>query len=117
MKAFEKYMIPIPTRYMEFYFFVAIYLPKINLKLDTIPRTSMKVFEKYMVPIPTKYMEKNMVIGIYLQKINLGLNTRPKASMKVFENYMVLVPTTCIRKQNLNTNTNHQFSKLDTNTM
>jgi hypothetical protein len=30
---------------------------------------------------------------------------------------MLPVPTTYMGKQNLNTKTNHQFSKLDTNTM
>lgn len=102
---------------MENKFIDAIYLPKINLTLNTKLGTSMKVFERHMVPIPTKHMEKNMVVGICLPKINLGFNIRPKTSMNFFEKYMVLAPTTYMGKQNLNTKTNHQFSKLDTNTM
>jgi hypothetical protein len=102
---------------MENKLIVVIYLPKISLTLNTRLGTGMNVFEKYMVPIPTKYMEKNMVVDICLPKINLGLNTRPKTSMNFFEKYMAPILTTYMGKQNLNTKTNHQFSKLDTNTM
>jgi hypothetical protein len=54
---------------------------------------------------------------MYLPKISLTLDTKPATGIKVFEKYMVPIPTTYMGKNKLNIKTNHQFSKLDTNTM
>jgi hypothetical protein len=71
--------------------FATIYTPKINLGLNTKPKTSMNFFFK--VPIPTKYMEKKFIATIYLPKISLTLDTKLATNIKVFEKYMVPIPT------------------------
>jgi hypothetical protein len=75
MKVFEKYMVPIPTKYMEKNMVVGICLPKISLKLNTRPKTSMNFFLKYMVLVPTTYLEKqNLNTKTYHQFSKLDTN-------------------------------------------